>query len=235
MDRKLLVYSLAGFLTGSAVTALVISPLFNRQATFLVPSVYAQNPPSGSSNNTPMMGRMMNEQHFIVMMIPHHQDAIAMADLALKRATHPEIKELARAIKTTQSQEIAQMQNWYKQWYNTEVPKWSPGMGMGMHGMGMGMHGNQSQEIGKFAWQPGMGCMGMRMMQGNLVALENASDFDRAFIEEMIPHHQMGVMMTQMMLVNSNRPEMQQLGQNIINAQTTEINQMQQWYQKWYQ
>jgi uncharacterized protein (DUF305 family) len=52
----------------------------------------------------------------------------------------------------------------------------------------------------------------------------------------MIPHHQMGVMMTQMMLGNdNNHPEMQQLGQNIINAQTAEINEMQQWYQKWYQ
>jgi len=82
----------------------------------------------------------------------------------------------------------------------------------------------------------GMNGMGMRMTQSDLTALENASDFDRAFIEDMIPHHQMGVMMTQMMLGNdNNHPEMQQLGQNIINAQTAEINEMQQWYQKWYQ
>jgi len=222
MNRKLLVYSLAGFFTGSAVTALAILPIFNPQANFLIPSLYSQTP---SPNNTPMMGGMMNEQHFIVMMIPHHEDAIAMADLALKRATHPEIKELAQAIKTTQTQEIAQMQSWYKQWHGIYVPKWSPGMGMNGMGMnGMGMNGM------------GMNGMGMRMTQSDLTALENASDFDRAFIEDMIPHHQMGVMMTQMMLGNNNNhPEMQQLGQNIINAQTAEINEMQQWYQKWYQ
>jgi uncharacterized protein (DUF305 family) len=230
MNRKLLVYSLAGFFTGSAVTALIILPIFNPQANFLISSLYAQ---TSSSNNTPMMGGMMNEQHFIVMMIPHHEDAIAMADLALNKATHPEIKELAKAIKTTQTQEIEQMQSWYKQWYGTDVPNWSPGMGMN----GMGMHRNRgnSRQNTQSGWQPGMGCMGMKMMQSDLTALANASDFDRVFIEEMIPHHQMGVMMTQMMLGNSDRPEMQKLAENIINAQTAEINQMQQWYQEWYQ
>lgn len=38
-------------------------------------------------------------------------------------------------------------------------------------------------------WQPGMGCMGMKTMLGNTIALQNVADFDRAFIKEMIPHH----------------------------------------------
>ncbi|HEY9658217.1 MAG TPA: DUF305 domain-containing protein, partial [Allocoleopsis sp.] len=86
-------------------------------------------------------------------------------------------------------------------------------------------------------WQPGMGCMGMNGMNGMMgdtTALENASDFDRAFIEEMIPHHQMGVMMAQMVLMRGDRPEIQALAQSIIDTQTAEINQMQQWYQAWY-
>jgi uncharacterized protein (DUF305 family) len=52
---------------------------------------------------------MMGEQHFITMMIPHHEDAIAMANMALTRAEHPEIKQLAKNIKTSQSQEIEQI------------------------------------------------------------------------------------------------------------------------------
>ncbi|WP_242036175.1 DUF305 domain-containing protein [Cyanobium sp. FACHB-13342] len=40
-----------------------------------------------------------NDQRFIVMMIPHHEGAIAMADLALNRAKRPEIRELAKRIK----------------------------------------------------------------------------------------------------------------------------------------
>ncbi len=38
---------------------------------------------------------------------------------------------------------------------------------------------------------------------GDMTALQNASDFDLAFIEETVPHHQMGVMMAQIVLANS--------------------------------
>lgn len=175
------------------------------------------------------------DAHFIVMMIPHHEGAVAMADLALSRAKHPEIKQLAQAIKTTQTQEIQQMRTWYKQWYGTDVPTWQPGMGRGM-GM-MGRWNNQTlqkQRQNVPGWRAGMGMGCGGMMGTDLSALQNAPDFDRAFIEEMIPHHQMGVMMTHM-VVNSQRPEMRQLADSIVKAQTAEINQMQQWYQAWYQ
>ena len=38
---------------------------------------------------------MMDDQSFLSAMIPHHQMAIAMAQIALERAEHPEIKQLA--------------------------------------------------------------------------------------------------------------------------------------------
>ncbi|MDX2271044.1 MAG: DUF305 domain-containing protein [Cyanobacteriota bacterium] len=215
-----------------------------------------QNSPPGTA--FPMMPGMMNypEQHFIVMMIPHHQGAIAMADLALERSQRPEVRALAESIKKTQTQEIEQMQSWYRQWYGADVPQWTSGMGMGGWNRDwsqwdqnwslqpskrmpdVGMHhnwGQPRQRMAQSGWQTGMGCMGMRIMLGNTVALQNASDFDRAFIEEMVPHHQMGVMMAQMVLANSDRPEIQKLAQTMIDTQTAEINQMQQWYQQWYQ
>jgi len=37
------------------------------------------------------MGQRSADAHFIVMMIPHHEGAIAMADLAVKRSQRPEI------------------------------------------------------------------------------------------------------------------------------------------------
>lgn len=151
-------------------------------------------------------------QRFIVMMIPHHEGAIEMADLAITQSQRPEIKALARSIQTTQAQEIREMQTWYRQWYGAAVPNWN---NAGIGGMGMG-------------------CAGMAGMSGDLTALKNAPDFDRVFIEQMIPHHQMGVMMAQMVLLRSDRPEIQQLAQNIITAQNREIRQMQQWYRQWY-
>lgn len=44
-----------------------------------------------------------------------------MAELALSRAQHPEIKTLAAALKETQTQAIQQMRTWYQQWYGTRI------------------------------------------------------------------------------------------------------------------
>ncbi len=220
MNHKPVVYTWMGLLAGSTATALILTlnPLSQ------VSQAYPQPSPTVPGMRGGMMGQP--EQHFIVMMTPHHQGAIAMADLALKRSQRPEIRTLAESIKTSQSREIEQMRTLYQQWYNADVPQWTPGMGMQRHGRGR-------QPIAQANGPLGMGCMG-GMMMGNTAALENATDFDRAFIEEMIPHHQMGVRMAQMVLVHSSRPEIRELAQAMIDVQTAEINQMQQWYQEWY-
>lgn len=57
------------------------------------------------------------DQAFIEEMIVHHQGAVAMAQAALQRAKHQEIKQLAQNIITAQTSEIAQMQGWQKDWY----------------------------------------------------------------------------------------------------------------------
>ena len=67
-----------------------------------------------------------------------------------------------------------------------------------------------------------------------MTALESASDFDKAFIEQMIPHHQLAIMMAQMLRSGTERPEMLELAENIIKSQSDEIEQMQDWYQAWY-
>ncbi len=151
------------------------------------------------------------DQHFIEQMIPHHEGAIAMANLALEKATHPEIKTLAEAILKAQTDENQQMQSWYQDWFGRAVPKGSTVMG-GMMSQG-GMHMGSSQDIS---------------------TLKTAVDFDKEFIEQMIPHHQMAIMMARMLEAGTNRPEMQQLAKNIIKSQSEEIQQMQDWYTNWY-
>ena len=167
------------------------------------------------------MGSQTMDQHFIVMMIPHHDGAIAMADLALTRAGKPEIKALARSIKASQTQENAQMRTWYRQWFGGDVPSWTTAGAMGMGGMGMGMGG-------------AMGMGGGMGMGTSLAALKNAADFDRAFIEQMIPHHRMGVMMASMAQTNSQHPQLRAMQQAMVKAQSQEIEQMTQWYRSWY-
>lgn len=243
--KKPLLYSLLGLITGVITTSLTVSnvrtePLRSVSSTVSLSGATTQevNSPQTSPQPSPMTtptvipgmrGMMANpDQHFIVMMIPHHEDAVEMADLALSRAQHPELKELAEAIKTTQTQEIQQMQAWYKEWYGTDVPVWTPGIGMGM------MHGNRITSTAPSPGIVGRGRMGMGMMGTDLYALTNTTDFDREFIEQMIPHHQMAIMMSTMVANSATHPEIRELAQSIIRSQSAEIEQMQQWYQTWY-
>ncbi|WP_216912314.1 MULTISPECIES: DUF305 domain-containing protein [unclassified Synechococcus] len=169
-------------------------------------------PPSGG----PWQGaRPSMDQRFIVMMIPHHDGAIAMADLALSRAKRPEIRALAGRIKASQTQENAQMRAWYRAWFGGSVPAWGGAIG---HGGGMGM----------------MGMGGMGMGGTDIAWLKNAPDFDRAFIQQMIPHHRMGVMMASMAQTGSQHPQLQALQQAMVKVQSEEIEQMAGWYRSWY-
>jgi uncharacterized protein (DUF305 family) len=168
------------------------------------------------------MGMQPSDQRFIVMMIPHHEGAIAMAELALTRSKRPEIRALAERIRSSQAAENAQMRSWYRQWFGTDVPRWTgggrgmgPGRGMGM-GPGWGMGG------------------GMPGMTTSLDALRTATDFDRAFIEQMIPHHRMGVMMASHAQWNTQRRELRDLQAEMVQVQSEEIAQMEQWYRQWY-
>src|SRR3989344_1840835 len=207
MNKETLVSGLVGVVIG-----IILMWLF---APWWVGMMGYRNTMMGINNITggnQMMGSI--DSHFIEQMIPHHEDAITMASLALEKAMHEEIKQLAQDIKRTQSEEIGQMQAWYKSWYGKEVPDIFSGTS---HGMGSGIiH------------------MGMMGDQTDMEQLKTASDFDKAFIEEMIPHHQMAVMMAQMLEKTTNRSEMKQLAKNIIDAQTREINYMRNWYRQWY-
>jgi uncharacterized protein (DUF305 family) len=89
---------------------------------------------------------------FIEEMIPHHDDAIAMGELAITRAEHPELRQLGEDIVRNQTAENAQMRRWYRTWYGVEAPE-SSGMS---------------------------GAMGFMMGGGvvDLADLENAEEFD---------------------------------------------------------
>src|SRR3989338_4689779 len=122
--------------------------------------------PGGGSGYFGMMGSNRStdsiqatgtmDKHFIEQMIPHHEGAIAMATLALTKATRPEIKTLAGAIIEAQNKEIEDMRSWYKGWFGKSVPEVSASM------MGGGMMSRSGMHMGG---------------QEDMQALENASDF----------------------------------------------------------
>ena len=152
-----------------------------------------------------MMGQNI-DQHFIVQMIPHHEGAIRMARIALERSERAEILSLANGIIDSQQKEIEDMRSWYTSWFGSVPP------------------------------QGGMGMMHMGGMEGDTSVLRNvsAAEFDREFMEQMIPHHEMAIMMAQMLESATNREEMKQLADNIITSQSREINMMRSWLKSWY-
>ena len=151
---------------------------------------------------------------FIDSMIPHHQGALVMAQEVLQKSKRPELIKLAKGMLAEQNKEIAQMQQWRKQWYpkvSATPIMWHTAMN---HEMAMTAAHKES--------------MMMSMSLGKADA-----GFERRFLDAMIPHHQGAVTMGQDLLKKSKRPEMQKLAQNIIKSQQAEIAQMIQWQKQW--
>jgi len=147
-----------------------------------------------------------SDKAFIDAMVPHHQGAIEMAQVALKNAEHDEIVELSENIVSTQQAEIEELKSIKREELGTSrVP--------------MEMSPQQMQ---------GMGVMVDPQM------LANEEPFDRAFIDAMIPHHQSAIEMAQVAREKSDVPEITELAGNIISAQQAEIEQMEQWRREWY-
>lgn len=62
---------------------------------------------------------------------------------------------------------------------------------------------------------------------------KTGDDFDKAFIEMMITHHEGAVDMAELIPSRAKHDEIKKLGEAIISAQTTEISDMKQWQQDW--
>jgi uncharacterized protein (DUF305 family) len=157
------------------------------------------------------------DQLFIDMMVPHHQGAVEMALVAQARAEHQEIKDLAQAILQSQSAEIDQMRAWRQAWYGSgETPAMSVmPMFHEMNGQVMVMEAmNMAQDVERLRAAP--------------------EPFDRAFIDEMIPHHQSAIDAAQVAQGQAVHQEIKDLATAIIAAQQREIDQLRAWRLAWY-
>ena len=86
-----------------------------------------------------------------------------------------------------------------------------------------------------------MGNNGQSMSMADMMASMNAQlkgktgeDFDKAFVSEMIEHHQGAVEMAQLALTNAKHQEVKDLAKDIISTQTKEIGMMQVWQKAWF-
>ena len=148
---------------------------------------------------------------FLEQMITHHQSAVMSAQMMIADSARPELRDLAERIITGQQREIAQMQRWRNDWYGTT----STGIMLGMMNGGMIGGGMMNRDQ-------------MRQMMG-----ANA-DFDRIFLQMMIPHHQAAITLAQQALNQAEHPEIKTLAQGIVTTQQAEITEMQGYLNDWY-
>jgi uncharacterized protein (DUF305 family) len=85
-------------------------------------------------------------------------------------------------------------------------------------------------------WYPDLAPTGgMQMGMDEMMISEDESvPFDQRFIEAMISHHQGAISMAEMALTQAEHGEIRTLAEDIIAAQTAEIEQMQGWLAEWY-
>ena len=146
-----------------------------------------------------------SDERFIDAMVPHHQGAVEMAQVALNKAEHEEIRSLAQDIVSAQEAEIDRLKSIKQAEFGTsKVPT------------------KTSAEE--------MKAMGMTDPD----ELANEEPFDLAFIDAMIPHHQSAIAMAKVALEESNNPEIRGIAEDIVRAQEREISQMKEWRERWY-
>ena len=147
-----------------------------------------------------------SDERFIDEMVPHHQGAVEMAEVALENAEHQEIVRLSENIAATQKVEIEELKEIKQKEFGTS---------------GVPMQMNEGQ-------MDGMG------MMTDPQTLADEKPFDKAFIEAMLPHHRSAVEMAEVARQKSDNPRIKELSGNIIDAQEREISQMQTWRESWY-
>ena len=143
-------------------------------------------------------------------MIPHHAQAVEMADLALEKSTNADVLALAKQIKASQNPEIQTMSGWLQSW-GQKVPS-TDSMSGGGHDM---------TDMG------GMMMDGM-MTEADMKKLESSSGtaFDRLWMELMIQHHEGAVRMSEDELKDGKNPDVKALAQTIVTSQQAEISTM---------
>ncbi|SCD43077.1 Uncharacterized conserved protein, DUF305 family [Streptomyces sp. BpilaLS-43] len=136
-------------------------------------------------------------------MIPHHRQAVEMADLASTRAESTDVKKLADEIKKAQGPEIKTLSGWLTSW-GEQVPA-EGSMDHSMHGAGGGMM--TAEEMDKLKDSSGKA-------------------FDTAFMEMMIKHHEGAVAMAKTEKADGSFPDAKTMADAIITSQAAEIARM---------
>ena len=137
---------------------------------------------------------------FAQQMVPHHEQALAMADLVAGAGASVEIRDLANQIAKTQRPEIRTLKAWLTDWDAPDPPG---------HGMA---HMREDAMMSDF-----------RM---NQLAAATGTEFDRLWLKSMIQHHEGAVTMAEREMRDGENSEAIDLAHAITRTQVREIDLM---------
>jgi uncharacterized protein (DUF305 family) len=149
-----------------------------------------------SNSSTATSDANQQDLMFAVMMKPHHEQAVEMADTILaKDGISAEVTDLATRIKAAQVPEIAQLEEWINAWGGSDS----------MSGMDHSMNGMMSDE--------------------DMSTLESAdgSEAEKLFLEQMIEHHEGAIEMAQDEIDDGQNTDAIAMANTIVTSQTEEI------------
>jgi uncharacterized protein (DUF305 family) len=139
---------------------------------------------------------------FSMMMIPHHAQAVEMADLVPSRSQDAGLTALARQIKAAQQPEIDRMRRWLEDW--GQHPPMEDGHADRMGGMNGMMSEADLEELGSAA----------------------GATFERRWLEMMVEHHKGAITMAKSVEAAGIHAGTRALAESIVTSQQAEIDTM---------
>ena len=147
-------------------------------------------------------------------MVPHHQQAVRMADIALDPsvAAGKKVLDLATRIKAAQDPEIKMMTTWLTMWGQPMSESATADTNMTM----------SSSAGTDAAGMDGMMSLDEMTSLGKL----KGAEFDKTWMQMMVRHHQGAITMATTEKSNGSNPDAITLANKIITAQQAEIAEM---------
>ena len=163
-----------------------------------------QNNPQGQDQTATSTYVNANDvdKHYLQQMAYRAQEVVSIADQAQQKIQNQEVIQIASQSKSDHENLINQIGQLYRQLYNTDLPQATSTPGSDSNSSGTSTMPNQNP---------------------------NESP-DKIFFEQLMPHHQMVIMVSNMMLDAYPREEVRSLAENIIQTEKSELDNMRRVY-----
>ena len=171
----------------------------------MAPSSSAPQSTTPSASTSSSVSAEFNDADvmFVQMMMPHHEQAVAMSDMLLKKnGVNPEVTALAEQIKAAQQPEIDTMKSFLTAWGREP-------MGDGMGGMDHGGDDGMATDAEMKKFEAADGAAGQKM-----------------YLEMMTAHHQGAISMAQDEIRDGKNPEAVQMAKDIVATQEQEVTEI---------